>query len=87
MHDGQGDAINSLTDSGKRPFNPTGVRLATLKSIAKSVNTIPEVSVGRALHPVEARMLFSVTLLCREKILSISLLRWAIQYDIALLGD
>lgn len=35
----QGQAINALTDSGKRPFNPTGVSLRTLSRIAMSLTT------------------------------------------------
>lgn len=37
----QGDAINSLTDSGKRPFNPTGVRIETLRNISHNLHQIP----------------------------------------------
>lgn len=49
----QGDAINAMTDAGKRPYNPTGVRLETLRNICDAITRIPE---GFNAHPTVVKL-------------------------------
>jgi 2-oxoglutarate dehydrogenase E1 component len=49
----QGDAINAMTDAGKRPYNPTGVRIETLRSICEAITRIPE---GFNAHPTVVKL-------------------------------